>query len=254
MFIRHLDEASKSIAVAIPLTKGTEKTRIKKRSIANEYGLPVATKTEPFSQQCYVEWQIGYDVVVSDPEKLALTTLKEKNFIGANGKKKALYELSEYIYYFCQWEPSFKEELRSIQLFLKEIEDRQLLDVNKEYVIERSHPVPQKLFNMEFEYTQVKYPLLIHKFSPFEIITEIKISEKQYAVGVQPMLYFCFPVTELQAGTPLLGRVAQTKETANFVISPANGKVFFETLKIFGILSQNHKSDILSIIDLILSD
>lgn len=50
MFIRHCDENNKMLFVSIPLTKGTEKTRIKKRSILNEYGLPVATRSEPFSQ------------------------------------------------------------------------------------------------------------------------------------------------------------------------------------------------------------
>lgn len=35
------DETTKTIAIPIPLTKGTEKTRIKKRSFFNEYGLPV---------------------------------------------------------------------------------------------------------------------------------------------------------------------------------------------------------------------
>ena len=32
---------NQEIKVAIPLTKGTDKTRIKKRSILNEYGIPV---------------------------------------------------------------------------------------------------------------------------------------------------------------------------------------------------------------------
>ena len=100
----HIKEIqNQEIKVAIPLTKGTEKTRIKKRSILNEYGVPVSTKREPFTQSCYVEWQIGYDVVTDDTEKLKKTTLQNLRFIGANGKEKALYELSEYIKYFYDW-------------------------------------------------------------------------------------------------------------------------------------------------------
>ena len=109
MFIRELK--NKEIRVAIPLTKGTDKTRIKKRSILNEYGVPVSTKTEPFTQSCYVEWQIGYDVITSDAEKLEKTTLKDQTFIGANGKEKTLYELSEYIKYFYDWKAVSKESL-----------------------------------------------------------------------------------------------------------------------------------------------
>lgn len=93
---------------------------------------------------------------------------------------------------------------------------------------------------------------MIHKFEPFEIVTEIKITEKQYAIGVQPMLYFCFPVTELKSEDILLGRTAKTKETADFIIDKNNINVFLEMLKIFGILSQNHNKDILSIIDVVI--
>lgn len=253
MFIKTLDEDSKEICVAIPLTRGTEKTRIKKRSILNEYGSPVATRQECFTQQCYVEWQIGYDVVTAEADKLQRTTLQDKTFIGANGKNKALYELSEYIYYFYKWGVISKELIEGVREFLLAVDERQLLDINRNYVIERSHPTPQKLFDIDFEFTQVKYPLLIHKFCSFEIMTEIKISEKQYAVGVQPMLYFCFSITELKADVPLLGRSAEVKETANFIINNANIGVFLETMKIFGILSHNHKKDILSIIEVILA-
>jgi len=241
------------MTVAVPLTRGTEKTRIKKRSLANEYGLPVATRKEPFTQECYVEWQIGYDVVTDDEEKLARTTLKDKRFTGANGKEKALYELSEYVFYFHRWGIVSAGQIDNIRKFLSDIDDSRLLDTNGDYVIERSCPVPQKLFGIDFECTQVKYPLFIHKFHESEIVSEIKISEKQYAIGVQPMLYICFPVTELSARTPLPGRTAETKENADFIIDPSNIGVFLETLKIFGILSKNHKADILSIIDVILT-
>jgi len=190
--------------------------------------------------------------VTAEEEKLQRTTLQNKTFIGANGKTKALYELSEYVYYFYKWGVISRESIEGIKEFLLGIDENQLLDVNRSYLIERSHPTPQRLFDIDFEFTQVKYPLLIHKFQSFEIITEIKISEKQYAVGVQPMLYFCFPITELAADVPLLGRVANAKEDANFIINKSNIGVFLETMKIFGILSDNHKKDILSIIEVIL--
>lgn len=254
MFIKDTNEQARTITVAIPLTKVTEKTRIKKRSIINEYGFPVATRKEVFTQQCYVEWQIGYDIVCDDQDKLTRTTLPNIIFIGANGKRKAIYELSEYIYYFYKWKVIKKEQLEQVQEFLDKIDTNKLIDVNSDYSIERSHPIPKQLFDINFQYSQVKYPLLIHKFHPFEIITEIIIKEKQSAVGVQPMLYFCFPITELSSSKTLLGRTAETKENADFVIKENNITVFIETLKIFGILSQNHRKDVISIINLILSE
>ncbi|GBU25650.1 hypothetical protein R83H12_02305 [Fibrobacteria bacterium R8-3-H12] len=69
MFIEKLID-NKEIRVAIPLTATSGKIRIKQRSILNEYGIPIATCQIDLSQDCYVEWQIGYDVVVAEKEKL----------------------------------------------------------------------------------------------------------------------------------------------------------------------------------------
>jgi hypothetical protein len=248
MWIESINEAKKELAIAIPLTKGTEKTRIKKRSFFNEYGFPVATRTETFSQSCYVEWQIGYDVVIADEEKLENTTLKDINFTGANAKEKALYELSEYIYYFYKWQIIPKQDLLDVLSFLKNLKNKDFIDQNPELSIERTHPIPKTFNGIEYQWTQVKYPVLIHKFGKYEILTEIIIKEKQYAIGVQPMLYFCFPITELKSKKQLLGRTAETKETASFIIDSNNISIFVLMLKIFGTLSENHNKDIITII------
>ena len=98
----------------------------------------------------------------------------------------------------------------------------------------------------------LEYPLLVHKFDKYEIITEIKITEKQRAVGVQPMLYFCFPITKLKE--ILIGRSASQNEKGTFVINKNNISVFLELLKIFGVLSISHKNDVLSILNVILNN
>ncbi|MBR4762106.1 MAG: restriction endonuclease, partial [Clostridia bacterium] len=71
MFIKEIKKGE--IKVAIPLTTPTGKARIKRRSKSNEYGIPVSTRSAPFCRNCYVEWQIGYDVVKSDKKKLENT-------------------------------------------------------------------------------------------------------------------------------------------------------------------------------------
>ena len=226
MWIRQANKQNKTITVAIPLTKGTDKTRIKRRSCFNGYGIPVSTKSATFSQDCYVEWQIGYDVVTADEDKLKLTTVKDLLFTGANGKEKTIYELSEYLFYFYKWNVISKAKLLEIKSFLKALSEDDFIDNPNNFAIERSHPVNKQVLGIDFFYTQVKYPMLVHKFGNYEILTEIKITEKQYAVGVQPMLYFCFPITELQSSTPLIGRTAQTKETADFEINASNISIF----------------------------
>jgi hypothetical protein len=248
-----INKENKKLSVPVLLTAVSGKVRIKNRSIINEYGLPVAVKRDNFQQSYYVEWQIGFDVVKKETEKLKESTLPHIGFVGANRKEKALYELSEYIYYFYKWGVLKKNVFESIKNYLGGINDDDLVDVNPTLQIERSHPINKEINGFDFEYTQVKYPLLIHKFGKYEILTEIKITEKQYAVGVQPMLYLCFPITELRVDSNLIGRVAKTKEIAYFDISKDNIFVFVEILKMFGVLSKNHKHDVLQIIDAILA-
>ena len=114
-------------------------------------------------------------------------------------------------YYYRSIKLISENSLIGIKNFLNSLDATKLIDVNSDYSIERSHPVSRQIFGIDFISSQVKYPLLIHKFGKYEIITEIVIKEKQYAVGVQPMLYFCFPVTELKSEKCILNRTAETK-------------------------------------------
>jgi hypothetical protein len=98
--------------------------------------------------------------------------------------------------------------------------------------------------------------MLVHEFAQYDIVAEIITREKQRAAGVQPMLYLCFPITELVPAPgkpPFLGRPAQSKEHADFVINAANASVFVQLLRLFGMLSENHRNDTLSIINAVLN-
>ncbi|MDR3001387.1 MAG: R.Pab1 family restriction endonuclease [Fibromonadaceae bacterium] len=251
MFIKEIIE-NKEIRVAVPLTATSGKVRIKQRSMLNEYGIPVATCQTELTQSCYVEWQIGYDVVTKEKEKLNLTTLKDFKFIGANGKEKALYELSEYVYYMVKWNFIPRAYLRDLEKFLVDIPKENLFDLNSELSIKRSNFIEKEFNGINFLQTKVEYPLIVHKFGKYEIITEITIKEKQRAVGVMPMLYLCFPITELKTEPILLGRKARSKEEAEFIVNKDNADIFLQLLRLFGMLSENHRKDVLHIIDVIL--
>ena len=166
-----IKEQEHKIEVPILLTAVSGKIRVKNRSIVNEYGTPVAVKRDGFILSNYVEWQIGYDVVKKETEKLTESSLPETEFIGANKKIKALYELSEYIWYFYKWAIIPREELESVINYLNSLPSNALIDNNSELQIDRSHPIAKKINGFDFEYTQVKYPLLIHKFNGYEIVT-----------------------------------------------------------------------------------
>ncbi|MDR2151295.1 MAG: R.Pab1 family restriction endonuclease [Helicobacteraceae bacterium] len=244
-----IDSNSQKLIVELPLTSVTGKIRIKRRNMLYEYGLPVKTKRDPFTVSDYVEWQIGYDAVISDQDKIELTSLKDFIFIGANGKAKTLYELSEYIYYLAKWNKILKSDMISIENDINSIKDDDLLE-NK-LKIKRSNPTLENINNISFEKSTVEYPLLIHKFNDYEIAAEIITKEKQNAVGIMPMLYLCFPITKLQSEIQLLGRTAKTKECAFFIIDESNAIVFLRMIKLFGMLSQAHKRDILAILQTI---
>lgn len=73
--------------------------------------------------------------------------------------------------------------------------------------------------------------------------------EKQRGVGVQPMLYVCIPVTMLSFDTDPLSRVLQSKETSDWVIGKPEAQLSLELFRIFGMLSNKHRHDVLAILE-----
>ncbi|RLA74721.1 MAG: restriction endonuclease [Epsilonproteobacteria bacterium] len=251
MQINLANEKEKSIEVKIPLTTTSGKIRIKKRSSILDYGLPYASRSNPFLQNNYVEWQIGYDIHKTN-KNFNQTTLETITFEAYNGKNKSLYELSEYLYYFSKWNIIKEKELILLKNYIISINDDNLLNEHKHCQIKRTHPNKKEINGIKFNALTIEYPQLVYQFGKFEIIAEVTIREKQRAVGTQPMLYFCFPITELKSSISLLGRCANIKEIAYFVFDKNNYFIILEMLKIFGMLSPSHKADTLAIINTVL--
>jgi len=251
MYIEKIDEQNKEILIAIPLTTTSGKTRVKQRDNIYGYGLPFASRTNKFNQKNYIEWQIGYDIETKS-DKINLTTIKDITFTAYNKKEKYLYELSEYLYYLVKFDLISREKLNDLKEFLSSLKESDLIEKHSHCQIKRTHPQNENINNLDFEILKIEYPQLIYKFKDYEIISEITIREKQRAVGVQPMLYFCFPITELISYVPLIGRIAEKKEFAYFKINKDNAIVIFEMIKIFGMLSVSHRYDILEILNLII--
>ena len=204
----------------------------------------------PLTQNNYVEWQIGYDLVDKQKDQSSLPHI---SFTAYNRTKKVLYELSEYLYYFYSWDMIASSELQGTVEFLSNLEEKNLISNHPDCQITRTHPIEKQINNTTFFEMTLKYPQLVYKFGKYEIIAEITIREKQRAVGIQPMLYLCFPITELQASENLIGRIAEKKETAQFVIDKSNCRIVIEMVKVFGMLSPSHHKDILEIVKSILT-
>ncbi len=263
MYIKKIDKEKKEIVVAIPLTTTSGKIRVKERNNIYGYGLPFASRSKHFNQKNYIEWQIGYDAEKpnnldnykkSNFKSYENTTLKNVNFIAYNGKTKAFYELSEYLYYLINFKVISANELEELKKEIESLEEDKLISRHPHCAIRRTHPISKIINKINFEVLKVEYPQLIYKFKKYEIIAEITIREKQKAIGVQPMLYFCFPITELLSRSPLIGRCAKKKEFAYFKIDKNNSFIILEMVKIFGMLSLSHQYDTVKILDLILRD
>ena len=245
-----VDAKNRRILVDIPLTDPTGKFRVKSRRFFYEYGVPHAGRQKPFTRENYVEWQISYDVEMKKlREKPRLTTLPDKLFSANNGKTKAFYELSEYLYYFHTWGCVSDAELKDMRRFLCGLGEDDLLSNHGDCKIKRTHPVEKKINDTRFFGMTLEYPQLIYRFEDYEIIVEITIREKQRAIGVQPMLYLCFPITELRTSDNLIGRTAKVKEHGQFLLDEGNHRVLVEMARIFGMLSPSHNRDMIAILE-----
>ncbi|MGP1580839.1 MAG: R.Pab1 family restriction endonuclease [Wolinella sp.] len=233
------------IYVDIPLTTQTGKTRVKVRNTFADYGEPTATRRIPFGLHHYIEWQIGYDVT---EDAIADTTLQHLQFIGANGKLKCLYELSEIIHYLKDFGAISPQQIQTLTYKLEALAPEDFIENSLH--ISRDAFMPRVIAGLSFLCSHINYPLAIYRFNG-NLISEVIVREKQRAVGVQPMLYFCFPVTNLLSITPLIGRTANQNECATLVIRSDGANDYLKMLEIFGILSKSHNHDILEILRVI---
>lgn len=253
MYIKKVDKKNQKIEVAIPLNIVKGKARVKERNNQHENGLPFSPRKKKIYENCYIEWQIGYDVLKNDDKKKENSYLKDEIiFRNYDNKEKILYELSEYVYFFYQWGMIQKNDLE--QIINRSIDKNKFIDTHSELTIDRSNKIGKKINHLDFYYSQIKYPLLVYNHGIYQIITEITIKEKQAAVGNQPMLYFCIPMDKIndEEGNKLIGRTTETNEQGIFTIDKSSCNIFLKMMDIFSLLSEKHNHDIKKILEAII--
>ena len=218
---------------------------MKVRNTFADYGEPTATRQTPFSPNHYIEWQIGYDVT---QDRINDTTLGHLQFTGANGELKSLYELSEIVHYLKNFGAILPQQIQALSQRLAALPATSFIENSLH--ISRDIFMPRTIAGLNFYCSHVNYPLAIYQFNG-NLISEVIIREKQRAIGVQPMLYFCFSVANLLPATPLIGRTANRKEHATLVINRNDANDYLKMLEIFEILSESHNHDILEILRII---
>ena len=224
------------------------KFRFKKRKNRLDFGETFSTRECVFDDQTYLEWQIGYDVLMNDVEKGTKSTkLTSRHFVGSNGKKKYPYELSEIFYEAMELEFITKEEVENL---CKEIVSYRNFIDEKVITVERHSKLT--INGINFEETSIKLPTLFMLETLDETQIEVSIQKQQYASGVQPMVYFCIPLKSFKNSADLHGKSSAPGNKLIYVISKTNVLNLLYMMKVFGMASRRHNNDIVKILETIL--
>lgn len=235
---------NRKLKIFVPV-KNAGKFRWKNRTNCNEYGKGFSTAEIPYTKNSYIEWQIGYDVMISDVESKP-TSLTEITFTGANGKLKHPYELSEILFGMLEAGIISHNDLREL------IEDvhhskRSLQD---EYSIQTVEKGKCKIESLLCNEQIISLPRFVYENIEGGPVIEVSIEKQQYATGVQPMLYISIPVLCLEHGKEFIGKT--NKEIGlsydAFIIDETNKNYIMNTFRLFAICSEKHKHDVSEIL------
>lgn len=234
-----------SIELYLP-TKNKGKFRWKNRSDNSQFGAVFATATIPFANSSYIEWQIGYDAEINHEKKT--TILNKLEFVGANGKRKNPYELSEILFLMLKNSLVSKEEIRELydDIYLRDFsfEDQYKIETNDRQTVNIS------------DFTFHRQDIILPTFSDYSheksLSIEISIQKQQYASGIQPMVYFAIPIQCFENYENMIGKTSGSIREAKLVLNNENKEIIIKMFKYFGLCSARHKHDILSILNLFL--
>ncbi|CAJ0749082.1 13657_t:CDS:2 [Entrophospora sp. SA101] len=168
--------------------------------------------------------------------KLTLNKIKivdEKD----NPTGRYIYELSDLLVEILR--KGFVN-LNYLRKLLQEVQDEKKF-IEDELEVYRTHPKEYKFNGYTFWKSTIGHPLLIYEVSGLILKIEIIIKEKQKAIGIQPMLYLCIPIKLVEEYPEIENQLAETKQTATYLITKNNFQFVIETIKIFSILEKAPK-------------
>lgn len=234
------------VEVSLPITS-QGKFRCKTRTELQEFGIGFAPKTTNIPSNAYVEWQIGYDTIIGKDEKDTKLNTDDCVFVGANGKNKHPYELSEIVYYMCQKGIITEEELDSVYNCISDID----VFLQEKYPIKSHKEDPVQINDVSFLSSSTKLPTFITTVDGSQLAIEIMIQKQQYATGTQAMLYLVVPVIAFDNSRDIINHTSAETEKGILSFDASSKELVFSLLICFGMCSRSHNHDIKEILQVI---
>lgn len=108
------------------------------------------------------------------------------------------------------------------------------------------------LNGLTFKETSIRLPTFFLSSSIDGTQIEVSIQKQQYAIGVQPMLYFCIPFKSFLNSKEFYSRNSEVGDELIYVIGKNNANILLDIFKVFGMASPAHNHDIKEIIKALL--
>lgn len=244
------DQNGNYILVYLPLTSPTGNIRVRRRSSNQEYGYQVH-KNGIKDEYCYVEWQIKYDTRDINESITRLGFVRS-----VNGEQKYTHSLSDIINFFYMNRIVSREDLACIRDDLSVTPIEELITnneglVNVQFRGYMNEP-PVNVGGFALEQYTTSFPLFLVPLGQ-GIDAEIGMFEGGFATSVLlPHFYLCIPLTSLSNFDDLNGRPSYPNEDGVFEINANNIGIFLNILRLHGLMSPKHRSDVIDIIDAII--
>lgn len=226
------------VNLGLSITSPTGKIRVKKKENRLEFGEPVSTRKSLLDENCYIEWQIGYD----NPDKDDDGVVKEIRF-ERKGETKYGYELTNILWIGLREGIFNKAIVNELIDFAKSIKSSDFIQENSQ--ISRNTSNQKTINNLNLHIIEEKYPVYLLEKKDYEI--DVVVRHKQRAVGYQSMLYVWLPLKNSE--NSLIGRTAERNEVAYYKINEKTNNFVFDTFKMFSMASRQHNKDILNILE-----
>ncbi len=238
-----------NVEASIPLVS-QGKFRLKRRDDIQDFGEGFAPRKDLITRNSYLEWQIGYDTIIGKDQKNTSLVGEKFEFIGANGKRKYPYELSEIMCHMCKRGDFTQTE---VQELIEKIADTNDFMKDK-FSIKSEKEDAMELNSVDFLTSSTTLPTFITKVEGSQMMVEIMIQKQQYATGIQPMLYLIVPATAFDNSEEVIDHTSVATPFGIIHFGAENKSVVSKLFICFGMLSVAHNHDVLEILKVILKN